>query len=211
MDYNKFMIDYDNLLNDVIQIHNDTSPQMVFTNGAGIPQVRSSHYIDQTRKNKYYLSLGKKEITIAINHASYYGQQTYRIKTKYLFNKKALESATLHARKKVQVVFDRIQNKLKEGEEKRNACAVLILDFKMPLIEYLNNEELPCKEISIDSDHIVRIKIDDRFLPIYDITIYPPIKLRQYKGNGYSLVPQPYKKAFRKFIREHNKLKEYIF
>ena len=94
---------------------------------------------------------------------------------------------------------------------KMDQCAALMLDFREPILDYLNANKLPCTDLQVKEKGIIHITMDGKERPIYEIRDFAPVKLRQYKGRGYSMIPHDYKKALKNFLREQNKLKEFIF
>jgi hypothetical protein len=132
------------------------------------------------------------------------------ISIKYLNNVDLVKKETEKQLKKIQSKIDKLVNIKNKNNEAIYHCISVVLDYKFKILKYLNDKNLYCEDLKV-IETVIYLTIDSRDLPVYEVKTTQQIKLRQYKGKNYSLINPEFKKNIRKFFRENNDFKQYIF
>jgi hypothetical protein len=211
MNTSEILNNYNNLIDRLIEIGNAISPQQIIRDGSLQLKVGPKNPIPiRNSINIYYLVDNGKSIRLvySLNRKSWF------IAKKFLTNQRELYSAINAARKPIEKDIAIEKERLAIVKTKFLSCINLIDDYRLPIVEYLNKNNLPCEYMSL-KNNIIYLGIQQeskiRDFPIYTVKTSLPVKLVQYKGAGYSSINHDYKKAFRKYLRETKDLKQFIF
>jgi hypothetical protein len=207
MDYKKIIADYEGFVEKLIDIYNKTQNLYITVEDA-TAKIKSYNPIPKNAKSNYHILEDRNNFHLRRTNG--FGA-SYCIINKSLLNPDNLNKAIQGFHKKFEKELAERNLKLKETRDKIDHCALLMEDYKEPIVNYLNEQDLPCTDLKVTPEAIIYLTIDGKDRPVYDIRKFAPVKLRQYKGPGYSMVPQIYKKTLRKFLRENHQLKEFIF
>lgn len=209
MDYKNTLQDYYNLVEKLLDINNKTKSLRIVKKG-GVAFLESICHVPLDKKTDYYII--ENGSTLKVMNKNGYPRGIGMISVeKKLLDENELEKEIAKIHKSFKNSLDKVNESLRAIKYKMDQCVALIEDFREPIINYLNSKNLPCSNLQIKESAIIHITIDGKDRPIYEVRDFLPVKLRQYKGRGYSMIPHDYKKELRNFLREQNKLKEFIF